>query len=64
MEESKYQTAPYLELDNYKPPKGINSYFVPMDDGIKLRVCHWINKSKEIRGTILLQQGHNEFIEK
>ena len=59
-----FKKAPYLELDDYKAPKGIKSYFVPMDDGTKLRVCHWINKSKEKNGTILLQQGHNEFIEK
>ncbi|MDA9034273.1 alpha/beta hydrolase [Hyphomicrobiales bacterium] len=67
MEESKFlkfQKAPYLELDSYKAPKGINSYFIPMDDGIKLRVCFWKNKLKETNGTILLQQGHNEFIEK
>src|SRR6056300_936587 len=61
---SKYKKAPYLELDNYKAPEGINSYFITMDDGIKIRVCHWLNNSKENKGTILLQQGHNEFIEK
>ena len=61
---SKYIKAPYLELDDYKAPKGINSYFVTMDDGIKIRVCHWMAQSEEINGTILLQQGHNEFIEK
>ena len=43
---SKYVKAPYLELDNYKAPKGIKSYFVCMDDGIKLRVCHWKNNNK------------------
>ena len=59
-----FKKAPYLELDKYKAPKGINAYYVPMDDGIKLRVCHWIANSNEIKGTILLQQGHNEFIEK
>ena len=59
-----FQKAPYLELDDYKAPKGINSYFVKMDDGIRLRVCHWITKTQENKGTILLQQGHNEFIEK
>lgn len=67
MEESKFfnfEKAPYLELDDYKAPKGINSYFVPMDDGVRLRVCHWENDSKNKRGTILIQQGHNEFIEK
>ena len=61
---SKYQKAPYLELDNYKAPKDINSYFVTMDDGIKIRVCHWLKNSKKAKGTVLLQQGHNEFIEK
>ncbi len=61
---SKYQTAPYLELDDYKAPKGIKSYFVSMDDGIKIRVCHWLQKKEKSNGTILLQQGHNEFIEK
>ena len=61
---SNFKKAPYLELDDYKPPKGINAYFVPMDDGIKLRVCHWLNDSAETKGTVLLQQGHNEFIEK
>ncbi len=64
MEESKILKAKYLELVNYKAPEGINSYFVKMDDGVKLRVCHWLNKAKNIKGTILLQQGHNEFIEK
>ena len=61
---SNYESAPYIELDDYKAPVGINSYFVKMNDGIKLRVCHWIKSDKETKGTILLQQGHNEFIEK
>lgn len=61
---SKFERAPYLELNDYKAPNGINAYFVQMDDGIRLRVCHWMNQSKEAKGTILLQQGHNEFIEK
>jgi lysophospholipase len=61
---SKLQKAPYLELKDYKAPKGINSYFLPMDDGINIRVCFWVNKNNNPKGTILLQQGHNEFIEK
>lgn len=60
----KYKNAPYLELEDYKAPKGIRSYYVTMDDGINLRICHWINETKNSNGTILLQQGHNEFIEK
>ena len=59
-----YPSAPFLELDDYKAPKGIKSYFVEMDDGIRLRVCHWMNQEDDKKGTILLQQGHNEFIEK
>ena len=61
---SKYQKAPHLELNNYKAPEGIKSYFVNMDDGIKIRVCHWLKKKEKSTGTIFLQQGHNEFIEK
>jgi lysophospholipase len=67
MEGSKiknFEKAPYLELKNYNAPLGINSYYVEMDDGIKIRVCYWLNKEKNNSGTILLQQGHNEFIEK
>ena len=61
---SKYEKAPYLELDDYKAPNGIESYFVKMDDDIKIRVCHWRISLKDTKGTILIQQGHNEFIEK
>ena len=61
---SKYEKAPFLELDNYKAPKGIESYFIKMDDGIKIRICQWRANSKDSKGTILIQQGHNEFIEK
>ncbi len=67
MEEPKFmdfEKAPFLELEDYRAPEGIESYFVPMNDGIKIRICHWISKSAESKGTILLQQGHNEFIEK
>lgn len=63
MGEYKSSNAPYLELKDYKAPKGIESYFVTMDDGIKIRICHWLNSNSN-NGTILLQQGHNEFIEK
>ncbi len=59
-----FNKAPYLELENYKAPLGINSNYVEMDDGIKIRLCYWLNKEKNNSGTILLQQGHNEFIEK
>ncbi len=61
-----YNEAPYLELANYKAPKDAKFLFVPMKDKKNIRLAYWqyntdLNKSK---GTILLQQGHNEFIEK
>tara|TARA_Y100001960_G_scaffold120665_1_gene128997 strand:+ start:708 stop:1655 length:948 start_codon:yes stop_codon:yes gene_type:complete len=60
-----YQKAPYLELDNYKSPKGLNSIFIPMNDGKRIRLIYWkTNLKNKSNGTILLQQGHNEFIEK
>tara|TARA_B100001996_G_C18670939_1_gene596716 strand:+ start:468 stop:1409 length:942 start_codon:yes stop_codon:yes gene_type:complete len=59
-----FEEAPYLELDYYKPPEGVNSVFIPMHDKRKLRLMYWkSNKDNEL-GTVLLQQGHNEFIEK
>ncbi len=61
----EYQKAHYLELDNYKAPEGINPIFIPMKDKKKIRLIYWKNKNLiNIKGTILLQQGHNEFIEK
>ena len=61
-----YEEAPYLELDDYKAPKGIRSIFVKMPDGKKIRLIYWrpSKKNNNSSGTILLQQGHNEFIEK
>ena len=61
-----YKKAPYLELEDYHAPAGIQSYFIPMKDGVKIRLCFWqpIPENKKTNGTILLQQGHNEFIEK
>jgi len=61
-----YQKAPYIELENYKAPEGINCIFVPMRDNKKIRLAFWKNNKEKSspKGTILLQQGHNEFIEK
>tara|TARA_Y100001970_G_scaffold236351_1_gene296047 strand:+ start:30 stop:989 length:960 start_codon:yes stop_codon:yes gene_type:complete len=61
-----YEKAPYLELKDYPAPNGIKSFFVPMNDSKKIRLAYWKHLSKKApcRGTILLQQGHNEFIEK
>lgn len=62
----EFETAPYIELDDYKAPKNIKSIFLPMKDNIKLRLIYWksLTTNDENNGTILLQQGHNEFIEK
>ena len=61
-----YQKAPYIELEDYKAPKGINAIYIPMKDGKRIRLIYWrnIEPIANSRGTILLQQGHNEFIEK
>ena len=61
-----YQEAPYLELESYKAPKGKKAIYMPMKDGKRIRLMYWKNfKVKEKhKGTIILQQGHNEFIEK
>ena len=61
-----FKKAPYLHLGNYKAPQGENFIFIPMKDKIKIRLAYWRQSKpvEECRGTILLQQGHNEFIEK
>tara|TARA_B100000131_G_C18027901_1_gene577190 strand:+ start:148 stop:1104 length:957 start_codon:yes stop_codon:yes gene_type:complete len=61
-----YQKAPYLELDTYKAPKGIKCIYIPMQDNYRIRLAYWksIPPSTPSRGVVLLQQGHNEFIEK
>ena len=57
-----YPSANYLELDNYKSPPGSKWHFIKTSDNNKIRLAYW--KLDESKGTILLQQGHNEFIEK
>ena len=61
-----YETAPYIELKDYKAPKGVSSIYIPMKDGKKIRTMYWRNVDTKTtnKGTVLLQQGHNEFIEK
>ena len=62
----QYKTAKYLELDNYKSPKGGHFIYIPMRDQKKIRFAYWKYNGVEsdCAGTILMQQGHNEFIEK
>ena len=61
-----YETGTYLELEDYKAPKNLKCFFMAMQDGKKIRLIYWKNSNKQnkSRGTVLLQQGHNEFIEK
>ena len=35
--------APYLELEDYRAPKGINPIFMHMEDNIKIRIIYWKN---------------------
>ena len=62
----EYKKAPYIELDNYKIPAGGTFIYIPMQDNKNIRLAYWQlpKTNKECRGTVLLQQGHNEFIEK
>ena len=62
----KYKKADYFELTDFKNPQNGRFFYLPSFDGLKLRVGLWDQKSRnaKARGTILLQQGHNEFIEK
>ena len=62
----KYKKATYVELDNFQLPKNGNLFYISSFDKFKIRIGVWenIDSNKETRGTVLLQQGHNEFIEK
>lgn len=61
-----FEKAPFLELNNYRIPKNGDFIYVRMKDNKKIRLAYWkvINDHKNSAGTILLQHGHNEFIEK
>ena len=48
-----YEIAPYLELKDYKAPKGVKSYFVNMNDGKKIRLIYW---KKNLILTIFVEQ--------
>ena len=57
-----FQKAKLVELVDFKPPKGAESFYYKVFDGVKLRVVIWNKKTQ--KGTILLQSGRTEFIEK
>ena len=65
---SQYEKAPLIETKDFRAPKNGNLFFYSTLDKKKIRVGVWYPKNFEetlsARGTILLQQGHNEFIEK
>ena len=59
---NKYEIAPLIELVDFKCPEGGQSFFVKGFDNKKLRIAIWnINSAK---GTVILQSGRTEFIEK
>ena len=65
---SQYEKAPIIETKDFKSPKNGYLFFYKTLDKKKIRVGIWYpenyTKTLSSKGTILLQQGHNEFIEK
>ena len=65
---SQYEKAPLIETKDYRAPKNGNVFFYNTLDKKKIRVGVWypigFKENSSSRGTIFLQQGHNEFIEK
>ena len=65
---SQYEKAPIIETKDFKSPKDGYLFFYKNLDKKKIRVGIWCpennTKTFSAKGTILLQQGHNEFIEK
>ncbi len=58
---NKYPDAPLYETSNLSCPGG-NAYFFPLNKKDKLRIALWNLDSR--KGTIILQSGRTEFIEK
>tara|TARA_B100000029_G_scaffold134145_2_gene128400 strand:+ start:1308 stop:2264 length:957 start_codon:yes stop_codon:yes gene_type:complete len=56
------QEAKLHQLDNFLPPENFRSFFFTTKDKTKIRVAIWNEQSK--KGTIVLQSGRGEFIEK
>ena len=54
--------APLIDMDNFNCPSGGDSFFYKTSDGVNLRIAIWNETSG--MGTILLQSGRTEFIEK
>ena len=59
---NQYEKAPLIELEDFKCPEGGKGFFIKGFDDKKLRIALWnVNSDK---GTIILQSGRTEFIEK
>ncbi len=56
--------APLLATHNNPPPGGAVSGYLELPDSIRLRYARWEAPSGSSRGTILLQHGRTECIEK
>ncbi|MDC0169365.1 alpha/beta hydrolase [bacterium] len=54
--------APLIDIDSFNCPSGGDSFFYKTSDGVNLRIAIWNETSS--KGTILLQSGRTEFIEK
>ena len=65
---SQYAKAPIIETKDFKSPENGYIFFYNTQDKKKIRIGIWYPKNYaktlSARGTVLLQQGHNEFIEK
>jgi len=62
MIDKKHAQASLTEIRGYQPPEGGESFYYQAENEVNLRVAIW-NKSSN-KGTILLQSGRTEFIEK
>ena len=56
------QEAPLTEIENFTAPKGSKAFFFTTSDQVRIRVAIWNTESTV--GTIILQSGRTEFIEK
>ena len=59
---TSFEQAPLTELDNFLSPENGKTFYFRTQDGVRLRVSIW-NQSPS-KGSILLQSGRTEFIEK
>ena len=41
------ETAPFLELEDYKPPEGIKCIYLKMEDGKRIRLAYWKKNTQD-----------------